>query len=231
MSIPFQNPWGKTSDNNVQRDDLFIFDLGPISAALKTVDVLQSFQNIALLPDQSEAWFYGTLITMPSRKVETVEYLNGSVPRNLPAYLVPPDGLKIEFLVDVQSTITQPKIINLLTAWRALIRVGRPSPYGGPAIELPSASYKPVYKYDLPVYGYEGVTSTSQSKTSDALPISQNWILKACWPTDHQVNQLSQETGLLKVSVNFACASLLYTGGVGHSSLATQVPTNLPLVD
>ena len=193
MAIQLKNPWGVTADNNLQREDLFNFDLGPVcSSILGNSSLFSNVPGSQSLPDANNAWFYGTMVTMPTKKVETAEIYVAGVPHKVPTYILPPDGLKVDFMVDSEGTLTYSRIISLLNVWRAIVRVGRPSPFGGPEILLPSSSFKPTYKFNINLYGFEGNTGYNQSQ----LTTSHTWTINGCWLVNYKLGSLNQDSNL-----------------------------------
>ena len=224
MSIQLKNPWGQTSDNNSQRTDLFMVDLGPVAYTMSNLSYINKFPNYTLLPNYNAGYFYATSITMPLRKVDLVKVTRGDNPRNLPGYQSPVEDLKVEFLVDQEASLNASRLVAMLNIWRLLTRMGRTNEFGGPQVLLQSADQQPQYRYDVPVYAFEGVVNNGDYLNNPQV-VSQQWTLCNCWPIDHSVSQLSADKAdMLKITVNFAASCIDYQGGTGHIAELYQAP-------
>ena len=213
MSVQFKNPWGQAADNQVQRSDLFVLDLASVINGLKDSNNSQVTSSHPLyynLPSPDFSWIFATQVTMPTAKKDKVEISYNSVSRTHPTYILPPDGMKVEFRVENSGDSTASQIEALIVCWRYLIRAGRPTPYGGPNAPLPRATFVPKYKFDLPVYSIDG-QATYNSK--DEYPKSHIWTINEAWPINHSVSSFSQEQGAVKISVDFVCTSISYSPG------------------
>lgn len=182
------NPWGVLGGLEAQRTDLWRLNLqNPIAYFQTQADELFASVNLAkeFLPSLDEAWFYALRATLPVQKINSRRVIQGTVPRNLPAYFEAIDTVRVDFVHTTAEA--QTPLMTLLEIWRAFTRMGR---VGGNDSEdtllLPDATFKPTFKFDL------GIQMINGDTTGDDLIVGYEYTLADSWPRFIQQNQIDR---------------------------------------
>jgi hypothetical protein len=166
-----KNPWGSQAGlggEEPQRADLWVVDL------TSAINNISTALNISL--DTIPAYFAQS-VSFPELRVKPDQFRRDSRPYNMPVWDDPPDGVKINFILDAAEEGKSSRIYRVLDAWRSLVRAGRGAMSSETLPDL-NANYRIDFQFNINIALLKGgsahATQTAQNPT-DAL-VSQQRI-------------------------------------------------------
>jgi hypothetical protein len=222
MVVKSQNMWGKAGGYEAQRADLWVLDLELIAGAIRR----SAFAGRLELPPQGETLHFARSVAMPEARIAEVEVKALNTPKLYPGFDEPTGGVRVDFLMDADSTGLDPgslnvtstsqlnrsKIYSLLYGWRILTRIGR-LPYASEDIAVPLPTL-PValgntFKFDVKLYFLKGVTEDQTDINAGfsvgntaGMEVSMAYILRKCWISSIQLNGIDQNSGNSPLTVS-----------------------------
>lgn len=207
MPPTFKNPWGQKQGLDVQRADLWTVDLVHVCTHLSQLGSADS------LPGNNDTIFYANAVSLPELKVNTQVYYRDTIPFNMPGFDDPVGPVRITFNLDTPTGGSSSKIYALLEQWRSLVRTGRgnfadenePKSLNGTAIN--GVKYSPVFRFDIPLRYYRGVSELDQISLNDdqdssgTLIPSSIYNIKNGWLSSIQLSELSYSSGSTPATV------------------------------
>lgn len=227
MVIQPSNPWGKANSLEVQRSDLWVFELDPVIRYIRS-----NFPWISPLPEDAKP--YAKQVQFPEKRIRNKVIYRDSRPYNMPDYDDPLSEIRVDFLYDQPSstpiakgagtlvpnpTGTRSRIYTLLHAWYELARIGRNglgqnlvgippySPTNQQDLQDLPVTTNPVslqYSFDLEFHFLRGSMQSMNASIEadeDVRPLvtSSAHRLIGCWCAGVQLNTVTTEGAQLQV--------------------------------
>lgn len=188
MPVNNANTWGTAAGLDVQRTDLWYLDLSPVLRYLISLGApLLSVSGVSIesMPSVEVCNSCAAIWSPPATVVAADSYsAGGTVPRAFPGYAQALESSRISCRVDDSPGVS--KVDALFIAWRALVRTGRIGAPNEPAFLLQTASFKPVYKFDLTVQLLGGAESGTGNVTAG------QYVLRGAWPVSKQHDAINR---------------------------------------
>jgi hypothetical protein len=125
------------------------------------------------MPEVNEVVYYPRQVTLPPDKVNPVSVIQGTIPRNMPAYQEALEHVQVAFVHDSPQTFNESKIVTLLEAWKGLTNIGRTS-------DNPLTGLVPIAKrFNVYVNLLQGIDQ--RAPTNNSFNASASYLLEYCW--------------------------------------------------
>lgn len=219
MRFQAKNPWAQTLEP--QRADLWQLDMSQVVQGIVDLSIASDYGDYAAIlkgtPDvdlskltalKKTVHFYAQSIDFPRLAISAVEIMKQSKPYNLPGYDEALGEIRISFIHDLDTNLTddirRSRIYTLLQAWRGLVRAGR-GPMSQELVWSVDSSFKlPQFRYDVGVRFMAGVPFNTAdgkdvseailndaSRLTDAVEGSSLYVLKKMWLSGLQLGTAS----------------------------------------
>lgn len=213
-----QNIWGLDGGLEAQRADLWLLDLSAVCRHLRTLDPRAvPAVDLTQLPKEDSLAAYARQVSFPAAQTKVKPFTVGTVPRNMPGYLTELEQVRIEFIHDAPGESLPSAVMTVLSAWAGLARTGRDG--GLPTGKLLSSSYKPIYRFNVPILLLQG------SALGDRLVPSSSYILERAWLAGIQIGELNQESGsqVQRITASAYCSWITRTAVTDDALMAAPV--------
>jgi len=200
MLLFTENTWGTGNGPDIQRTDLWRVDFSEPLEYLRSLPP-RLFQSVGLqysnLPQESSCDAYR--IAFPATKIRTMYVIQDTVPQQFPSYVETLDTVRVDFRHSDQEGHSP--VYTFLQAWRCLVRMGRVGQTTEPAFLLPSESFRPLFRFNIPVYLLNGLNSDEDFENFDAdassgvksLNLNASYTLIDSWLSGIQQGALNKQ--------------------------------------
>jgi hypothetical protein len=198
-----RNLWGRAADEGglePQRNDLWLVDMKNVISGLNRQGI---FETLGLAPVTVFLPQYAQSVSLPDLKIKPEVVRRDSVPFQMPSWDEPLEPLKVVFLVDSTTSANGSRVLSVLQAWQALVRVGRGTRTGlydtqtagelDPWIPLKGPDYEFNYAFPVAIHLLGGFTGVGAATTSAAAQeaAAQVWAGNMEWASSSAASQLT----------------------------------------
>lgn len=206
------NPWGSTSDYEIQRSDLWYFDVSSVLTHLQSLDDAYFSANALKksdLPTTDELIVMASKAALPAQKIKPLTVLQGSIPRQFPGYFEAPDTVRVDFIHAVDRSL-----YTFLNMWRSLARAGIQGQSGEDVAPLLLVTDNPKFQFTL----YARLLGGANKASFPDLTSSSSYALNNCWLKGYQPAELNRSgtASVYTVTAQLQCTDIILAFDVNH---------------